>query len=100
MLATFVSALVTCAMKVPARWTGAPSGGVRRSPMLVGTTRAYLQFCFSSIFMFGGLEDRVERGTFRDAQTVFWHLGHGFEGAASFAKAPSLSPKKARAGRR
>src|SRR5688572_30611163 len=51
MLATFVSALVTCMTKAPPECTGCPLGGVMRTPMLVGTTSAYLQFCFSSIFM-------------------------------------------------
>jgi hypothetical protein len=51
MLATLVSALVTCIRNAPPEWTGCPLGGVMRTPMLVGTTSAYLQFCFSSIFM-------------------------------------------------
>jgi hypothetical protein len=38
-------------MNAPPEWTGWPLGGVMRTPMLVGTTSAYLQFCFSSIFM-------------------------------------------------
>ena len=50
-LATFVSALVACMMNDPLQCTGWPSGGVSRMPMLVGTTRAYLQFFFSSIFI-------------------------------------------------
>src|SRR5205809_1087049 len=51
MLATLVSALVTCIMNTPPEWTGCPLGGVMRIPMLVGTTREYLQFFFNSIFM-------------------------------------------------
>ena len=51
MLATFDSALVACIRKVPPTLTGWPAGGVMRIPMLVGTTSAYLQFFFSSIFM-------------------------------------------------
>src|SRR3974390_2901780 len=43
-LATFVSALDTCIRNVPPQCTGWPAGGVMRMPMLVGTTRAYLQF--------------------------------------------------------
>src|SRR6476660_9631036 len=51
MRATFVSALVTCIMNGPPEWTGCPLGGVMRTPMLVGTIRAYLQFFFNSMFM-------------------------------------------------
>ena len=50
-LATFDSALVTCISKVPPQCTGWPLRGVIRIPMLVGMTRAYLQFCFRSIFI-------------------------------------------------
>jgi hypothetical protein len=51
MLATLVSALVVCMMKVPPPCTGCPASGVMRTPMLVGTTSAYSQPCFSSIFI-------------------------------------------------
>jgi hypothetical protein len=34
-----------------AQWTGWPLGGVRRIPMLEGTTSAYRQFFLSSILI-------------------------------------------------
>ena len=37
MLATLVSALVTCIWNVELQWKGCPSKGVSRIPMLVGT---------------------------------------------------------------
>ncbi len=50
-LATLVSALETCKSSVPPAWTGWPAGGMMRTPMLVGTTSAYLQFSFKANFM-------------------------------------------------
>jgi hypothetical protein len=41
-LATFVSALVACIVKVSLQWTGCPSFGVILIPMLVGTSKAHL----------------------------------------------------------
>ncbi len=49
MLATLVSALVTCMINVSLACTGWPWSGVSRTPMLVGTSIAYLAFERSSI---------------------------------------------------
>ena len=48
-LATLLSALVACMVNRRLQWNGWPASGVRRTPMLVGTSKAYRQFFFSSI---------------------------------------------------
>src|SRR5881394_3335036 len=50
MLATLVSALETCSIKLVAWCTPCPKAGARRMPMLVGTTMAYWQLGLSSSF--------------------------------------------------
>jgi len=42
---------VACMTNELAQWTGWPLGGVRRIPMLEGTTSAYRQFFLSSILI-------------------------------------------------
>src|SRR5215207_7364376 len=49
MLATLVSALVACMKKVWLQWTGCPSTGVMRTPMLVGTSRAWAKSFFRAM---------------------------------------------------
>ena len=51
MLATLVSAEVTCILKVSEQWKGCPSNGVRRTPMLVGTSIAYFASSRNEIAM-------------------------------------------------
>src|SRR5436190_21452679 len=59
MLATFVSALETCSVKLVAWCTPCPNAGARRMPMLVGTTMAYLQLGLSSSFTGWSFRGRV-----------------------------------------
>ena len=72
-LATLVSAEVTWTLKVSEQWKGCPSAGVRRRPMLEGTSMAYLASSRKEMDIggkwFGGVGEK-EKGAWEASDQV------------------------------